>query len=134
MEFLQRIPLPRRLPPRLWLVSLPAAVLSFERRQRLPRLPSGPWRYLGLPLVAAGALIALRSWRDPEAALPGPPRLARRPGVVAGLLVLGGAALLLRSLALAAYSLVLAFAAGTDALNIEEPRPETFLGRDHGDV
>ncbi|HEU4760259.1 MAG TPA: hypothetical protein VFT91_09805 [Dehalococcoidia bacterium] len=134
MQFLRRLPTPRRLPPRLWLVSLPAALLSFERRQRLPRLPNGPWRYLGVPLVASGAILALWSWRDPQAALPGPPPLGRRPGVVAGLLVLAGVALLLRSLALAAYSLALAFAAGTDTLNVEEPRPGTFLGRDHDEV
>ena len=59
MELLQRFPLPRRLSARLWLLTLPSGLLSFERRQRIPRMPIGRGRFLGLGLVAFfGFLIA----------------------------------------------------------------------------
>ncbi len=127
---LNRLPLPRRLSPRLWLVSLPSAIVTFERRQGLPRLPIGRWRLLGLPLIGAGAALSLWAWRRQGASLPAGGRLARRPGTVAGLMLLSGVALLLRSLLLAAYSLALALAAGSDVVAVEEPRPEALLGRD----
>src|SRR3990172_6058250 len=63
MELLQRFPLPRRLSARLWLLTLPSGLLSFERRQRIPRMPIGRGRFLGLGLVAAGGALLLRSRR-----------------------------------------------------------------------
>jgi len=132
MQFLQHLPLPKRLSPRLWLLSLPSALLSFERRQRLPRLPIGRWRFLGVPVVAAGLAFWLRSQRGPA---PIPIRdgplgwLQQRPGTAAGLMVLAGVALLLRSVLLVLYSLGLAFATNTDVVTIEEPHPEMLLRR-----
>lgn len=136
MEFLQRLPFPRRLSPRVWLVSLPSALLSFERRQRLPRLPIGRWRYLGLPLISAGLGLSLWSWRRPRApnVSSGPlRRLSQRPGTTAGLLLLLGLALLLRSLVLTLYSLALALAAGSNVVTVEEPSPDTILDRHRPD-
>ena len=103
MEFLQRVPLPRRLSPRVWLVSLPSALVSFERRQGLPRLPIGRWRLLGVPLIGAGLGLWACAWRCPKAPLllHRSTRWARGPNIMAGLLVLTGVAILLRSLALA---------------------------------
>ncbi len=132
MAFLNRLPLPRRLSARLWLLSLPSALLSFERRQRLPKLPAGRWRFLGIPLVAAGLAIWLGSQGgSAPASLSGRAlgRLKQRPGTAAGLMVLAGVALLLRSLLLALYSLGLALAAGSDVVTIEEPHPEILLRR-----
>ena len=60
MELLQRFPLPRRLSARLWLLTLPSGLLSFERRQRIPRMPIGRGRFLGLGLVAAGGALLFR--------------------------------------------------------------------------
>ncbi len=60
MELLKRFPLPRRLAARLWLLTVPSALLSFERRQRLPKLPIGRGRLFGLLLLAAGVALALR--------------------------------------------------------------------------
>ncbi len=132
MRFMERIPLPRRLPARLWLLSLPSALLSFERRQKLPQLPIGRWRLLGLPLIGAGVLLFAWAWRRPA------PRAAendlrRRPGTVGGLLVLGGVALLLRSLALGAYSIVIALGANLHFITVEEPRPGAIGGNARAD-
>ena len=41
MSILDRLPVPKRLSARLWLITLPSAVVSFERRSRLPRLRGG---------------------------------------------------------------------------------------------
>jgi len=129
MEFLQRLPFPRRLPSRLWLFSLPSALISFERRQRLPRLPIGRWRFLGVPLIGAGLGLWAYARRCPQTA---PFRECTRrtggPGVTAGLVVLAGAALLLRSLVLALYTLALALAASSRAITIEEPQSDFLLG------
>lgn len=135
MTILERLPIPRRLPPRLWLLSIPSALLTFERRQRLPRLPPGRWRLLGLPLMGAGIGLWAWSWRRPRAPLPLNARLRwrDRPGVLGGLLLLTGAALLLRSALLALYAIGLAFAVGTNLVAVEEPRPGGAAGGILGD-
>jgi hypothetical protein len=125
MELLKRFPLPRRLAARLWLLTVPSALLSFERRQHLPKLPIGRGRLFGLLLLAAGVALALRGRQG------GPPpsertgvhaRFLERPAVAGGLLALSGVGLLLRSLVLIAYAFGLAFAFSRDAVELEEPQ------------
>ncbi len=125
MELLQRLPFPRRLAARVWLLTLPSALLSFERRQRIPRLPVGRGRLLGLGLIATGVALILRGQGAgalPGAGLPGLSRLRHSPTVVGGLLVLSGAGLLVRSLMLIVYAFGLAFAFARDAVDLEEPQ------------
>src|SRR6266540_2267064 len=114
---LDRLNLPRRLSPRLWLLTVPSALISFERRQSVPKLPIGTLRFAGVPLIAAGLALGFWSWRNPRATIkvPGPAqRLADQPATVAGLLVIAGAGLLLRSPVLLLYSLGLTVAATTE--------------------
>jgi hypothetical protein len=128
---LERLNLPRRLSPRLWLVTLPSALISFERQQRVPKLPIGTLRLAGVPLIAAGLALGFWSWRNPRATIqaPGPAQhLAGQPATVAGLLVIAGAGLLLRSPVLVLYSLGLSVAATTQTIAIDEPRPADLLG------
>lgn len=125
MELLKRFPLPRRLAARLWLLTLPSALLSFERRQRLPKLPIGRGRLFGLLLLAAGAALAFRGRRDGPSPSEGtgvPARILERPAVAGGLLALTGFGLLTRSLVLIAYAFGLAFALSRDAVELEEPQ------------
>jgi hypothetical protein len=124
MELLQRFPLPRRLSARLWLLTLPSGLLSFERRQRIPRMPIGRGRFLGLGLVAAGGALLLRSRRAggrDESGAGGLSRFRDRPAVAGALLALGGVGLLLRSLMVTAYVVGLAFAFARDAVELEAP-------------
>ena len=114
MEFIDRVPIPKRLSATVWLVSLPSALVSFERRQKVPPLPLGVLRFLGLPLVIAGVALTIWSWRRPNASIPydGPlSELTRKPATAGGILALGGIAFLMRSAALALYSAGIAFAA-----------------------
>jgi hypothetical protein len=130
MEFLDRLQIPRRLSSRVWLVTLPSALVSFERRQNLPKLPLGAARLAGIPLIAAGIGIAIWAKRrgDAVSAYEGPmSNLARNPGTAGGIIALVGVALLMQSTALAAYSLGLVVASGTDALEIDEPDLEGFF-------
>jgi hypothetical protein len=132
MELLQRLPVPRRLAARVWLFTLPSALVSFERRQGVPRMPIGRARLLGLPLVAGGAALLLRGWGtvgQRGAASRGLSRLRESPAVGAGLLILSGAGLLLRSLMLTAYAFGLAFAFARHTVDLEEPQ---LPGRDGG--
>ena len=125
MELLQRFPLPRRLAARLWLLTIPSALLSFERRQRLPKLPIGRGRLAGLLLIAAGVAAVLGGRRfGARSAEParGLARLRKEPAVVGGLLALTGVGLLLRSLVLIAYAFGLGLAFARDAVELEEPR------------
>lgn len=125
MELLQRLPFPRRLAARVWLLTLPSALLSFERRQRIPRLPIGRGRLLGLGLIASGVAVVLRGQGAGSPSAGGSPGLARlrdRPAVVGGLLALSGVGLLVRSLMLIAYALGLAFAFAREAVDLEEPQ------------
>ncbi len=124
----KRMRRPRHLSARLWLITLPSALLSFEKRQRLPRLPLGRWRFLGaLPVLGAIACVVYS--RDETTPLrrgkcPVPPE---DRGVFAGLMALSGVALILRSSVLALYSLGLGLAHRKGVLEIEEPQPETLL-------
>ena len=133
MELLQRLPFPRRLAARVWLLTLPSALLSFERRQRIPRLPIGRGRLLGLGLIASGVAVVLRGQGAGSPSAGGSPGLSRlrdRPAVVGGLLALSGVGLLVRSLMLIAYALGLAFAFAREAVELEEPQ---LPGRGAGD-
>lgn len=128
---MDRLPIPRRLSAKVWLLSLPSAVVSFERRQDLPKLPKG-LRFLGVPFIAFGVALALWSWRSPDAQIPynGPgDQLTRKPATAGGLLALSGVAILMRSLALIAYTAGLAVAATTERVTVDEPKPDWFLGR-----
>jgi hypothetical protein len=134
MEFLDRLHLPRRLSSRVWLVSLPSALVSFEKQQNLPKLPIGAARLIGLPLIAVGIGLAVWARRRGEAVngYSGPmSNLAKHPATAGGIIALAGLALLMQSTALAAYSVGLLLASETDALEIDEPDLEGFfrLGR-----
>jgi len=124
MQLLQHLPIPKRLAARVWLITLPSAVLSFERRQRIPRLPVGRGRLIGLPLAAAGLAVVLRARRPAPAACAaaGLCRLRDRPAVGGGLLALGGVGLLMRSLMLIAYAVGLAAAFSRELMDLEDPR------------
>jgi len=55
MDFMhERLGFPRRLSSRLWLITLPSALVSFERRTDVPKLPGTGSRALGGMLLAAG--------------------------------------------------------------------------------
>lgn len=132
MELLQRLPVPRRLGARAWLITLPSALLSFERRQKTPQLPIGKGRFAGVAIIAAGAALVAWAWRQPGAAIDvkGPlAPLARKPATLGGIMVLGGVSLLLRSLVLGLYSVGLIWAAGSGSVTIEDPKLESFMGR-----
>lgn len=134
MELLQRLPLPRRLAARIWLFTVPSALLSFERRQRIPKMPIGRGRFLGLLLIGSGAALLLRGQQveeRPEVRPRGLSRLGERPAVGGALLALTGVGLLLRSLLLTAYALGLAFALARDAVELEDPQlPRRGAGGD----
>jgi hypothetical protein len=134
MELLQHLPLPRRLAARIWLFTLPSALLSFERRQRIPKMPIGRGRFLGLLLVGGGAALFLRGQQLEERREVRPrglSRLGERPAVGGALVGLAGVGLLLRSLLLTAYALGLAFAFARDAVDLEEPQlPRRGVGGD----
>jgi hypothetical protein len=128
---LERLPVPRHLSSRVWLLTIPSAIISFERQQAMPQLPIGPFRFAGLPLLVGGLALAVWSWRNPDARiqLAGPAeRLTTQPATIAGLLVIAGAGLLLRSTALTLYALALAAAAAAEVVDIDEPRPGNLLG------
>lgn len=134
MELLRRLPVPRRLAARVWLFTVPSAVVSFERRQRIPRMPIGRGRLLGLALIAGGAAVLLRGQGAegrPGAESRGLARFRQRPAVGAALLVLTGVGILLRSLMLTAYALGLTFAFARDTVDLEEPQlPRRDAGGD----
>ena len=132
MDFFERLPIPRRLSSRVWLISLPSALVSFEKQQKMPKLPIGQGRFLGLPLVGLGVALAVWAWRRPGATIAynGPlSHLAQRPATAGGILVLAGTSLFLRSLVLAAYSMGLAVITQTGQVSIEDPELDGFIGR-----
>ena len=133
MEFLQRLPVPKRLTARVWLFTLPSALVSFERRSDVPKLPASGSRALGTVLLLAAAGLGLMSTRGPDASLAYDGPLApvvRRPALLAGLAGLAGAAFLLRSTVLLLYSAGLTLAGGIGRVELEEPTAKTLLGRD----
>lgn len=138
--------LPHRLNPRTWFVSTPLSILSLERRARLPKLPVGRWRFLGLPLAIAG--VALWGWstttlirhsggRPDSTDLPrhlvseGPYAHSRNPMMIAALLTLGGGALTLRSPLLLLYVGGLAAALHRHIVRVEEPQLAGRFGSDY---
>jgi hypothetical protein len=130
MSIRERLPMPKRLSSRVWLLTLPSALLSFERRQKIPPLPIGPARFLGIPLIALGIAISIWATQKPDVDVRYPRTLSRlpsRPATLGGLVALAGAAILLRSLVLSVYSLGLVLAAGSDVITIEEPDPRSFV-------
>lgn len=134
MEFLhERVGLPRRLSSRLWLITLPSAVISFERRTHVPKIPGQGSRLLGGLLVAAGAGLGFMAMRAPETSLSyeGPlAPVAQRPAILAGLAGLAGVAFITRSTALLLYTIGLAALGGNGQISLEEPTAGTLLGRE----
>jgi hypothetical protein len=129
MNRLQRLPIPRRLSYRVWLLTLPSALISFERRQKVPKLPIGKWRLSGIPVLAAGVGIIVWATRQSgRISYSGPgAQLTRQPATAGGIVALAGVALLLRSAVLAGYSAALLLASGTQAVTLEEPDLEGFV-------
>ena len=133
MSFLQSLPIPKKLSSRVWLLTLPSALVSFERRQGVPRLPINRARFLGLPLIAGGVALGILGSRGEDGAQfpSGNPlsRLSAKPATLGGVLVLGGLSLLMRSSVLALYAFGVAVAASSNAITVEEPSPADLLGR-----
>ena len=132
MDFLNEN-LPRRLSSRLWLITIPSAVVAFERRSSVPKLPAGPSRILGALFLAAGVGIGIMTTQRPETtiAYEGPlAPVARKPAVLAGLVGMLGVAFLMRSTLLMVYSAAIAIGGGTDRVTLEEPSSKTLLGGD----
>jgi hypothetical protein len=127
-----RAKIPRRLSYRVWLLTLPSALISFERRQNVPKLPIGRWRLSGVPLLAAGlALILLGTKGEGIRVRPDytglGSQLTQKPGAAGGIILLAGLALLLRSSVLGAYSAALLAASGSDAMSLEEPDVDALI-------
>jgi len=133
VSFVRYLPIPRHLSSRVWLLTLPSALVSFERRQGVPKLPINRARFLGVPLIAGGVALGILGSRGEDGVQPpsGNPlaRLSAKPATLGGVLVLGGLSLLMRSTVLAIYSLGVAVAAGSNAITVEEPSPSDLLGR-----
>ncbi len=129
----EQVSTPRSLSPKLWLITIPSAIVSFERRSDVPKLPAAGSRGIGALLLLGAAGLGLMSARSPETSLAYDGPLApavRRPARLAGLLGLAGTAFLLRSTVLLLYSAGLAVAGGTGRVDLEEPTAKTLLGRD----
>ena len=131
MDWLQEhLAIPKHLSSRLWLITLPSAVVSFEKRSEMPQLPKAG-RVLGVVLACGGAALGIMALRRPDTTLvyDGPlAPVAQKPATAAGLLGLAGVALVTRSTFLLLYALGLAYAAGTERVSIEEPSSGTLLG------
>lgn len=145
---LERTPLPRWVHPRVWLISIPMSLLSVERRQRLPKLPIGHWRFLGIPLLLGGvalwlwarAVLAIQGDGSPDPDNPprlpaeeGPYRYTRNPMMIAGLLLLSGVSLIWRSLLLLCYVAGLAAAMHVYIVRVEEPELLERFGESYRD-
>jgi hypothetical protein len=124
MNRLQKLPIPRKLHYRVWLLTLPSALISFERRQKIPKLPIGRWRFTGAAVVAAGLGLIVLGTRGEGIQIPynGPgSQLTQKPGAAGGIMIIAGVALFLRSAVLAGYSVALLLGAGTRAVTLDEP-------------
>ncbi|HEY8768122.1 MAG TPA: hypothetical protein VIP09_12830 [Dehalococcoidia bacterium] len=132
MDFMhERLGFPRRLSSRLWLITLPSALVSFERRTDVPKLPGTGSRALGGMLLAAGVGLGIFSMRQPDTSISYDGPLApvvTRPATMAGLTGLAGTAFILRSTTLLLYSLGLACVGGSGQVTLEEPSGSTLLG------
>ncbi|MEO8457773.1 MAG: hypothetical protein ABI559_08180 [Chloroflexota bacterium] len=133
MEFLhERLGVPRRLSARLWLITIPSALVSFERRTDVPKLPGPGSRLLGGLLAAGAAGLGLMAVRAPDTTISYEGPLApvvSRPATMAGLTGLAGAAFIMRSTSLLLYSIGLAVAGSNGNIELEEPKAGTLLGR-----
>ena len=133
----------RRLHPLSWLVAGPLAALVLG--SRLPRLPFGPLRGLGVPLMLAG--LGARLWceqvlthagtsadpEEPPRALvqQGPYGFSRNPMMVGALLILGGATLASGSPTLAFYTLGWLSAVDRYLREVEEPELQERFGSEY---
>ena len=128
--FQEHLALPKHLSSRLWLITLPSAVVSFEKRSEMPKLPKAG-RVLGIALTGTSIALGFMALRRPDTTLAydGPlAAVAKKPATAAGLLGLGGVALVTRSTFLLLYALGLAYAAGTERMSLAEPSSGTLLG------
>lgn len=146
MQIFRRIPLPRHLDARLWFLSVPLSLLSLERRQRLPKLPLGRWRFLGIPPMLGGAalilwartILTIQGEGTPDPDNPprnlveqGPYRYTRNPMNLGGFLFLAGLGLLMRSLLLFLYVPALATFVHLHLVREEEPELRQRFGEQY---
>jgi hypothetical protein len=132
MEFLDKLPLPKRLNSQVWLFALPSALMSFEKRQKVPPLPIGKGRFAGVPLLGAGLGILIWDFvnrqQGNELHLFGPiGRRVRNPATIGGIIGLAGVGLLARSTVLTVYSIALLVAEQTERIEVEAPDLESFV-------
>ncbi len=134
MDFLhERLNVPRRLSARLWLITLPSAIVSFEKRSDVPKLPATGSKALGALLLIGAAATGFLAARQPGTSLAyeGPlEEVVSRPARLAGLVGLAGVSFVTRSTLLLMYTAGLAAMAGAGRMDIEEPSAGTLLGRD----
>ena len=64
----EHLAIPRHLSSRLWLITLPSAVVSFEKRSDMPQLPKAG-RVLGIVLAGAGVALGFMALRPPDTTL-----------------------------------------------------------------
>jgi hypothetical protein len=130
MDFLNEN-LPRHLSSRLWLITIPSGVVTFEKRSNVPPLPALPSRILGAAFLLGGVVAGIVAAQRPGAtiAYDGPlAPVARKPALLAGLASLLGVAFLLRSTLLAVYTVAIAIGGASERLTLEEPSSHTLLG------
>ena len=130
MDFLDRLPIPKRLNAEVWLLALPSALMSFERRQKVPPLPIGRGRLAGAPVLGAGIALVVLDYanRHQGRQFPGPfAKYVRHPGTLGGIIGLAGVALLARSTLLTAYTLALLLAEESGRIQIDEPDLESLV-------
>ncbi len=129
MAFFDKLPIPKHLSSRIWLLTVPSALISFERRQKVPQLPIGRARLAGIPIIAAGIAVILWATRE-NGKIPysGPmSELTEQPATAGGIIAVAGVAVLLRSTALAAYTAALVFMTRSEQMTLEDPDLEGFI-------
>lgn len=131
----------RPLPPTYFMLGL-VAMLALHLLLPVARLVGSPWRYAGVPPVALGVFLNLwadglfkrhgtevKPFRDSSAlVVEGPYRFSRNPMYLGGLLILGGAGLLLGSLTPWLVVLLLAWLATAHFIVPEERDLERQFG------